>query len=109
MTSEDIQFEKALARLEKIVQDLEMGNIPLDEALKKYEEGVKLSRACQQKLVEAEKKIEVLTRTLSGSFKKEPFVSEEAEAKESEKKKNKKPAKGEKAEGSSLEDEDLLF
>lgn len=75
--SEEIKFEKALERLEKIVEDLEAGNISLDEALKKYEEGVKLSSLCQKRLAQAEKKIEILTRTLEGSFKKEPFDFEE--------------------------------
>ena len=65
---EELKFEKALERLEKIVEDLEAGNIPLEDALKKYEEGVKLSRLCQEKLTQAESKIEVLTRTLNGSF-----------------------------------------
>ena len=78
--TEEIKFEKALERLEKIVEDLESGNISLDDALKRYEEGVKLSRACQKKLNEAEKKIEVLTRSLDGSLKKEPFeMSEDGE------------------------------
>ncbi len=74
--TEEIKFEKALERLEKIVEDLEAGNIPLEDALKKYEEGVGLARACQQKLITAEKKIEILTRTLSGTLKKEAFNPE---------------------------------
>lgn len=71
--TEEIKFEKALDRLEKIVEELESGNISLEDALKKYEEGVKLSRICQTKLEQAEKKIEVLTRSLDGGFTKEPF------------------------------------
>ena len=70
---EEIKFEKAMERLEKIVEDLESGNLPLEEALKRYEEGVRLSRACQKKLSQAEQKIEVLTKSLDGSFHKEPF------------------------------------
>lgn len=62
----ELKFEKALERLEKIVEDLENGNMPLEDALKKYEEGVKLSRLCAQKLTQAETKIESLTKTLSG-------------------------------------------
>ncbi|MDD5217653.1 MAG: exodeoxyribonuclease VII small subunit [Candidatus Omnitrophica bacterium] len=72
--SGEIQFEKALERLEKIVQDLETGSISLEDALKKYEEGVKLSRACQEKLTQAEKRIEVLTRDLNGALKRENFT-----------------------------------
>lgn len=64
---DDIQFEKALERLEKIVEALEGGELSLDEALKKYEEGVKLSRSCSKKLSETEKKIEMLTRSLNGA------------------------------------------
>ena len=77
MSDEEIKFEKAMERLEKIVEDLEAGNISLEDALKKYEEGVKLSRACQEKLTQAEKKIEILTRALDGSLKKEPFEGED--------------------------------
>lgn len=75
--TEELKFEKALERLEKLVEDLEAGNIPLEEALKKYEEGIRLSIACQKKLSEAEKKIEILTKSLDGSLKKEPFLTEE--------------------------------
>jgi len=112
MTSE-IQFEKALARLEKIVEELETGNIPLEEALKKYEEGVKLSRACQEKLAQAEKKIEILTRSLEGPLRKEPFVFEETEEKENKnpeakRKKGLKPASGQ-AKEEAADGEDLLF
>lgn len=71
--SEKFQFEKALADLEKIVEALEGGELSLDESLKKYEDGVKLTRACQAKLQEAEKKIEILTRSLSGELKPVPF------------------------------------
>ncbi len=75
--SEELKFEKALERLEKIVEELETGNIPLDEALKKYEEGVRLSRACSDKLAQAEKKIQILTKTLDGSLKRENFEFDE--------------------------------
>lgn len=77
--SEELKFEKALERLEKIVEELEAGNLPLDEALKKYEEGVKLSRLLGEKLTQAEKKIQVLTKTLSGSLKREDFEFEDKE------------------------------
>ena len=78
-TSEELKFEKALERLEKIVEELEAGNIPLEEALKKYEEGVRLSRACAEKLSQAEKKIQILTKTLDGSLKREDFEFKEKE------------------------------
>jgi len=76
---EDIKFEKALERLEKIVEELEAGGITLEDALKKYEEGVRLSRACSEKLSQAEKKIQILTKTLDGSLKREPFELEDKE------------------------------
>jgi len=71
--NEKFQFEKALEDLEKIVGAMESGELTLDQALKKYEEGVGLVRACQSKLTETEKKIEILTRSLDGSLKKEAF------------------------------------
>lgn len=74
--AEETKFEKAMERLEKIVEDLESGNLSLEDALKKYEEGVKLSRICQERLSQAEKKIEILSKTLDGSLKKEPFEAD---------------------------------
>jgi exodeoxyribonuclease VII small subunit len=71
--NEKFQFEKTLEDLEKIVDAMESGELTLDQALKKYEEGVGLVRACQSKLTETEKKIEILTRSLDGSLKKEAF------------------------------------
>ena len=93
--TEEIKFEKALEQLEKIVDALEGGNISLDEALKKYEEGVRLSRACQKKLQEAEKKIEILTRSLDGSVNREPFEAPEADEPAAVKKTRKPQAKKE--------------
>ena len=74
--NEKFQFEKALEDLEKIVEAMESGELTLDQALKKYEEGVGLVRACQSKLTETEKRIEILTKTLDGSLKKEAFDPE---------------------------------
>mgnify|MGYP000939954706 CR=1 FL=1 len=106
--SEEIKFEKALERLEKIVADLEAGDISLDEALKKYEEGVELSRACQKKLAQAEKKIEILTKGLDGSLKREPFEVDEDESSEAGRR---APKGGRKknAQSENQEDEDLLI
>jgi len=105
----EIQFEKALERLEKIVDDLETGDITLDDALKKYEEGVKLSRACQEKLAQAEKKIEILTKNKDGSFEKSDFAVEKASEVPSatSKKKNKSVLKP--TTRKSEDDEDLLI
>ena len=77
----ELKFEKCLEKLEKIVEDLEAGNIPLEDALKKYEEGVKLSRLCTQKLGQAETKIEQLTRTLNGVLESGSLEEESASKK----------------------------
>lgn len=59
-------FENSLAELEKIVQELESGDIPLDRSLQLYEQGTKLSRQCQERLRKAEERIEALTRESGG-------------------------------------------
>jgi exodeoxyribonuclease VII small subunit len=73
---EELKFEEALGRLEKIVEELERGELSLEDSLKKFEEGIKLSQICSRKLSEAEKKIEVLTKSINGSFKLQPFTEE---------------------------------
>ena len=78
-TTEELKFEKALERLEKIVEELEAGDIPLEDALKKYEEGVRLSRLLNERLAQAEKKIQILTKSLDGSSKREDFDFEDKE------------------------------
>jgi exodeoxyribonuclease VII small subunit len=77
-----LTFEQAIQRLEKIVADMEGAELPLDDVLKKYEEGTRLVRFCNLKLEEAEKKIELLTKKADGRIALEPF---EPEPKESEK------------------------
>ena len=69
----EIKFEKALKRLEEIVEKLERGDLDLDKSLEIFEEGIKMSRICSQKLKEAEKKIEILTKDETGQLKTEPF------------------------------------
>jgi exodeoxyribonuclease VII small subunit len=69
----DIKFEEALKKLEKIVGDLEDGDLSLGEALKKYQEGIQLSRLCSQRLEEAKKKVELLTKNKKGEFEVKPF------------------------------------
>lgn len=68
-----LTFEKALQRLEKIVEELENSNLDIDKSLKIFEEGVKLSRFCTKKLDEAEKKIELLVKNEKGKFVAEIF------------------------------------
>ncbi len=71
------KFEAALARLEEIVQELEKGDIPLEQSLKLFEEGIKLSRICNKRLEEAERKVEILMKDKNGMMKAEPFEEEE--------------------------------
>jgi exodeoxyribonuclease VII small subunit len=76
-----LKFEDALKKLEEIVQKLERGELPLEESLTCYEEGIRLSRLCHTKLEEAERRIEVLVKDAkgepvlddSGQPKKAPF------------------------------------
>jgi exodeoxyribonuclease VII small subunit len=56
-----IDFEKALAELERIVAELEQGDLPLEASLKAFERGIELTRLCQKELAAAEQKVRVLT------------------------------------------------
>jgi exodeoxyribonuclease VII small subunit len=73
----EIKFEKAIQRLEKIVDDLETGELDIDKSLEIFEEGIKMSRVCSNKLSEAEAKIEKLTRDQKGELVAELFPVEE--------------------------------
>lgn len=73
-------FEDAMTQLEKIVQELESGDLPLEKALKKFEEGVKLSKFCFDKLEETEKKITVLTAGENGEADESFFAGDHGEA-----------------------------
>ncbi|MEJ2041368.1 MAG: exodeoxyribonuclease VII small subunit [Desulfosarcinaceae bacterium] len=68
-----LSFEKAMENLEKIVQELESGELVLEDALKKFEEGIKLSRQCASKLEESEKKIALLMEKADGTFEEKPL------------------------------------
>jgi exodeoxyribonuclease VII small subunit len=61
-SKDKVSFEDALGRLEKIVAEMEGGELPLEANMKKFEEGMKLARFCTEKLGETEKKIEVLMK-----------------------------------------------
>jgi exodeoxyribonuclease VII small subunit len=73
----EISFEKAFDSLEKTVEELESGGFSLDEALKKYEEGIKMARLCQAKLDKAKAKIETLIKEKNGDFKLKPMEDDE--------------------------------
>jgi exodeoxyribonuclease VII small subunit len=66
------KFEECLQRLEQIVDELEKGNVPLEQALKLFEEGLKLSSSCRKELEEAEGKVEILLRQ-NGKLQPEPY------------------------------------
>lgn len=68
-----LSFEKSLERLESIVEEMESGQLSLENAMKKFEEGVKLSQLCTQTLNETEKKITLLMEQSDGSIVEKPF------------------------------------
>ncbi len=71
-----VPFEEALKKLETIVEAMESDDLPLEALLAKYEEGTKLARLCQEKLAEAELKIQQLEKTASGELKLKPLSPE---------------------------------
>ncbi|MCG8563642.1 MAG: exodeoxyribonuclease VII small subunit [Desulfobacterales bacterium] len=66
-------FESALAQLETIVREMESGDLPLEQAVKKYETGIAQAKFCMEVLDTTEKKITRLTRDLDDTLKEEPF------------------------------------
>ena len=69
----EIKFEKAMIRLENIVEELERGDLDIDKSLEIFEEGIKMSRLCSKKLNEAEAKIEKLSKGEKGDLITELF------------------------------------
>jgi exodeoxyribonuclease VII small subunit len=70
-------FEQALQLLEKIVQELESGDLPLEKAMSKFEEGIQLTRFCSQKLDETEQKINLLLQDQQGNVSSKPFTADD--------------------------------
>jgi exodeoxyribonuclease VII small subunit len=70
----EMKFDQALKRLEQLVEEMEEEEVPLEESLKKYEEGVRLAAFCQEKLDQAEKKIEILKKPVGAEPETEPFA-----------------------------------
>lgn len=66
----EVNFDTALKQLEEIVSKLEQGDVPLEEALDQFQEGIKLSRQCKKTLQEAE---ETMTKIVNEDGKEEPF------------------------------------
>ena len=69
-------FEQAMKQLEQIVQDLDSGDMPLEKAIKTFEEGIQLSKFCSEKLDETEKRITILMQRDNGKVSEAPFPSE---------------------------------
>lgn len=74
-----LPFEEALKKLESIVETMESEDLPLESLLAKYEEGTQLARACQEKLAEAELKIQQLEKNAAGEPKLKPVSAQLAE------------------------------
>ena len=76
----DLPFEEALKKLESIVETMESEDLPLETLLAKYEEGTQLAKVCQDKLAEAEVKIQQLERNPAGELKARPLSPDESDA-----------------------------
>ncbi len=77
LPAKSLPFEEALQNLEQVVEKMEADELPLETLLAKYEEGLKLVKICQDKLAEAEVKIQQLEKNAAGEFKLKPLeVSE---------------------------------
>jgi len=68
-----VNLEKSLADLDALVEELESGELPLDKAMKKFEQGIKLTRNCQSILKDAEQKVEVLLKSADGEESLQDF------------------------------------
>ena len=78
-TTNDLSFEAAMERLEKIVEEMESGKMLLEDLLVRYEEGMKLVKVCQERLAKAEQKIEIITRDYTGKTSLKNFEPAEAQ------------------------------
>ena len=68
-----IDLEKALTDLEELVEELESGDLPLEKAMQKFEQGIRLTRSCQSALKDAEQKVEILLKGAGGDEVLEDF------------------------------------
>jgi exodeoxyribonuclease VII small subunit len=71
-----VKFEEALARLETIVAELERGELPLDDSMRIFEEGIKLSKVCLKMLDDAERRVEILVKDKDGRKRTRPLELE---------------------------------
>ena len=75
--SKSFNLEKSLTDLENLVEELESGDLPLEKAMKKFEEGIKLTRGCQAALKDAEQKVEILLKSAGGDDALEAFDADD--------------------------------
>jgi len=71
------RFEETFKKLEAIVNKLENGDLPLEESMKLFEEGMRLSKICSQRLTEVQKRVEILLKSADGNLQSQPFSFEE--------------------------------
>lgn len=76
MSTENFNFEASLQQLEQLVQQMEQGNLSLEESMQAFEKGVALTRQCQQALDAAEQKVQVLMQDSEGRLQEQPFQQE---------------------------------
>ena len=77
VSDKPLNLEKALKDLETIVDELESGDLPLEKAMKRFEDGIKLTRRCQTALKDAEQKVEILLKSVGGEEELEDFETDE--------------------------------
>lgn len=73
------KFEESMTRLEEIVNQMESGDLPLEDTLRLFKEGMRLSEYCSGALTEAQRKVEVLLKKGDGTYEKEPLDQDEQE------------------------------
>jgi exodeoxyribonuclease VII small subunit len=83
-TTSELNFEKAMERLEAIVEQMESGKLALEDLIVRYEEGMNLVKVCQERLASAEQKIEMIARTSTGKPVVKPFEPTEETAPQAE-------------------------
>ncbi|MEZ4648754.1 MAG: exodeoxyribonuclease VII small subunit [Candidatus Eisenbacteria bacterium] len=79
---EPLQFEEALERLEVLVEEMESGDLPLEETIARFEEGQKLLRTCGELLDRAEQRVKTILKRADGTFETEDWDEEEADGDE---------------------------
>ncbi len=72
-SADELSFEEALTRLEAIVSEMENEELPLEKMIERYKEGAKLARICQQRLIDAELKVQELEKRIGGEFNLKPL------------------------------------